>query len=174
MVIGARFVPVRVADILPSSICALTLYRIKVTSSVNPQNWQARSAQISFLTCLEALLGIINACLPTLKPIYNKIGSIGFIGYFSAWTSRDRDSIPSFLGVRKSARSSLARKKNWPYISSPRPISLRSSELVFSYELGAAGRSSPGYGLPKIPVKSFSYEVEKEIYPHRKYRNGYG
>ena len=35
--------------------------------------WQEYFAQLSLLTSLEALLGIINACLPVIKPIFDRL-----------------------------------------------------------------------------------------------------
>ena len=55
------------------SICALTLYRIYSTTTLSSSNSQSDYAVIALLTSLEALLGIINACLPVLKPIYNRM-----------------------------------------------------------------------------------------------------
>ncbi len=34
---------------------------------------QKTYATIALLTCLEALLGVINACLPVLKPVFDKM-----------------------------------------------------------------------------------------------------
>lgn len=55
------------------SICALTLYRIYDTTTIGASNAQEAYAIIAMLTSLEALLGVINACLPILKPIFNKL-----------------------------------------------------------------------------------------------------
>ena len=53
-------------------ICALTVYRIKVTSDVNFYDWQATWASIAFLICMEALQGVIDACLTVMKPVLNR------------------------------------------------------------------------------------------------------
>lgn len=55
------------------SICALTIWRIYDTSTISASNAQEAYALIALLTSLEALLGIICACLPVLKPIFNKM-----------------------------------------------------------------------------------------------------
>ncbi len=55
------------------SICALTLYRIYDTTTISLSNAQEAYAVIAMLTSLEALLGVITACLPVLKPIFNKM-----------------------------------------------------------------------------------------------------
>ena len=54
------------------SICALTLYRIYITTTISTTNQSSVYPTIYLLTCLEALLGVINACLPVLKPVYDK------------------------------------------------------------------------------------------------------
>lgn len=56
-----------------TAICALTLYRIYETTTIAASNAQEAYALIAMLTSLEALLGVINACLPVLKPIYNRM-----------------------------------------------------------------------------------------------------
>ena len=59
--------------IIVHRICALTIYRICDTTTISAANAQAACAVIAMLTSLEALLGVINACLPVLKPIFNKM-----------------------------------------------------------------------------------------------------
>ncbi|MCJ1280285.1 hypothetical protein MMC21_008112 [Puttea exsequens] len=55
-----------------TGICALTLYRIYITTTISTTNQSSVYPTIYLLTCLEALLGVINACLPVLKPVYDK------------------------------------------------------------------------------------------------------
>ena len=55
------------------SICGLTIYRIFLSPTANSTNWQRFFAQLSLLTCLEALLGLVNACLPVMKPVVGKV-----------------------------------------------------------------------------------------------------
>ena len=58
------------------SICAITAYRIQVTSTVGTHHDDHAInayATVSLLTCLEAILGVITTCLPVLKPILSKI-----------------------------------------------------------------------------------------------------
>ena len=57
-------------------ICVLTLYRLYRTVSLDPKDWQEGYAVIILLTCLEALLGVVNACLPALKPVVAQIRSL--------------------------------------------------------------------------------------------------
>ncbi|CAF9908254.1 MAG: hypothetical protein ALECFALPRED_004362 [Alectoria fallacina] len=60
-----------------TAICALTVYRIYDTTTIAgttaASNDQDTYALIAMLTSLEALLGVVNACLPVLKPIFNKM-----------------------------------------------------------------------------------------------------
>ena len=56
-----------------SSICAITIWRIHITTVISPANAQDVYALIALLTSMEVLLGVINACLPVLKPIFNKL-----------------------------------------------------------------------------------------------------
>ena len=53
-------------------ICAVTSYRVYVTTTIedpkSPESQKAFSV-IALLTSLEALLGIITACLPMTKPV---------------------------------------------------------------------------------------------------------
>ena len=54
----------------------MTSYRVYVTSVIdNPSSLKSQEAYhyVAFLTCLEALLGIISACLPLLKPVAYKV-----------------------------------------------------------------------------------------------------
>lgn len=62
--------------ILRCRICAITIYRVQATSKIgDPTNLQAQDTYclIALLTSLEALLGVISACLPLLKPVFHKL-----------------------------------------------------------------------------------------------------
>ncbi|KAM0801099.1 hypothetical protein BDR22DRAFT_888768 [Usnea florida] len=57
-------------------ICATTVYRVQQTSTIgDPTDLHAQETycNIALLTSLEALLGVISACLPLLKPLWCKI-----------------------------------------------------------------------------------------------------
>ena len=71
---------------LPNSICIITLVRIKVTSDINATNSPEHYALISLLTCLEASLGVINACLPVTRPVFDKLKPDSLISALSSWT----------------------------------------------------------------------------------------
>ena len=86
----------------PCSICAITLYRIYDTSTITDANAQEAYAVIAMLTTLEALLGVINACLPILKPIFDKMRGIAPGGADSGSGVREilqSGTIPIFMAV---------------------------------------------------------------------------
>ena len=57
-------------------------------------NAQQIFSLLALFTCLEALLGVINACLPVLKPIFNKFGDSSA----SAWISSVMSgTVPIFM-----------------------------------------------------------------------------
>ena len=59
-------------------------------------NAQQIYALVALFTCLEALLGVINACLPVLKPIFKKFGD----SHSSAWLSSVfSGTIPIFMRI---------------------------------------------------------------------------
>ena len=55
-----------------SSICIITLIRIWVTTLIHGENAQKMYSLIALLTGLEATLGVINCCLPVMKPVFSK------------------------------------------------------------------------------------------------------
>ncbi len=60
----------------PHSICAVTSYRVYVTSTItDPSSRQSQEAYslIALLTSLESLVGIITCCLPMLRPVANTL-----------------------------------------------------------------------------------------------------
>ena len=73
----------------PHSICILTLIRVWVTTLIKGQsNEQKIFSMLALLTCLEALLGIINACLPVMKPVFTLFGDSKFFTWAtSSFTS---------------------------------------------------------------------------------------
>ena len=147
----------------------LTLYRIKVTADINQQNAEVQSGKIAFLTCLEAVLGMTNACLPTMKPVLNKMGRVGKLASLSIWTSSrvtgEPDSNPE--KARNYSYPSSGRSHNWPKISKPRRIMERSSDLMFSYESmidapslpSSSHRRVPDFHLPEVNFEKCSFDV---------------
>ena len=57
-------------------VCAITIYRVQATSTIgDPTDLHAQDTYclIALLSSLEALLGVISACLPLLGPIFRKL-----------------------------------------------------------------------------------------------------
>ena len=52
---------------------------------------------ITLLTCLESSLGVVNACLPVSKPVFDKLKPASLIEALSGYRSRER-SDPSSYG----------------------------------------------------------------------------
>lgn len=99
------------------NICIITLVRIKVTTDINAYNTAAQYALIALLTCLESSLGVVNACLPVMKPIFDKLKPSSLISAMSAWTSSKR-SVPS----REHEMPSKPKQDAWPLESQPARI----------------------------------------------------
>ena len=140
------------------SICAITIVRIKITTEINGQNLIQQYAKIALLTCLEALLGIINACLPVMKPIFSKLGAIGTLKSF--WTGTAIATSIQPIGSPPSNRTnhlSLDQEK-YPYIR--RPSQTVHRESLHTYPVG----SSPDVRPPSIPMPNFSWRPLSKFY----------
>ncbi len=100
--------------ILRCRICAITIYRVQATSKIgDPTNLHAQDTYclIALLTSLEALLGVISACLPLLKPIFHKLrDTLSERGTNPTVSS----SIPGLMYKSQTPASSSSRKQ---YIS---------------------------------------------------------
>lgn len=79
----------RLADAC-NSICIITLVRIKVTTDITAKNASDKYALITLLTCVEQSLGVVNACLPVSKPVFDRLRSSSLISAISGWTSIKR------------------------------------------------------------------------------------
>ena len=77
---------------LRNSICIITLLRIKATHDLNGMNTAEQYALIVLLTSLESSLGVINACLPVSRPVFDKLKSSSLVSALSSWTSIKRDA----------------------------------------------------------------------------------
>lgn len=58
---------------LGTVICGFTLYRIWLTEKLSGGDTETSNPLIGILASLESLLGIINACLPLLRPVFSKM-----------------------------------------------------------------------------------------------------
>ena len=63
------------------------MLRIKVTTNINAENTQQQYATIALLADLEALLGVINTCLPVMKPVFNKLAAARILRLFRTTTA---------------------------------------------------------------------------------------
>ena len=142
---------------LAYSICVITTVRIKATTSINAQNKRRQYAKIALLTCLEALLGVINACLPVLKPIVSKVRAIGM--FSSLWTKTSNVISPKRIATPRSHRTDhLWRGGKTLRISPPRQIVHKESLQIFSPDLPSDVRA------PSIPLPSFSWRPLSRFY----------
>lgn len=93
----------------------MTVYRVQVTSSIsNGRSAQAQAefALIALLTSLEALLGIIVACLPFLKPIVAKYSTKRSTSCKGMTETTKSGSIP--IMMRISHMLNVSSKKHTP------------------------------------------------------------
>ena len=56
------------------AICLINVARISIGARLALQNIRTRGYEICLLIALEGLLGIVSACLPVLKPVFNEVG----------------------------------------------------------------------------------------------------
>ena len=139
------------------SICAITLVRIKATTSINAHNTQQQYENIALLTCLEALLGVINACLPVLKPIVSKVRATRI--FSSLWAKISTATPPRNIATPQSRQTDhLWRGRKNLRISPPRQIVHKDSLHMFSPGLSTDVRA------PSIPLPSFSWRPLSRFY----------
>lgn len=103
-------------------ICIITIVRIKITFDINGSNLKSSYSLLKLLADLEALLGVINACFPVMKPVFTKLAASNASNWLSSVMS---GSIPMFirplkLGSNGKAAPSKAFAKGWS--SSKQPI----------------------------------------------------
>ncbi|KAL6713508.1 hypothetical protein ACLMJK_008973 [Lecanora helva] len=90
-------------------ICVLTLVRVKISSENHVNNAQEVYSQVAFYTNLEALLGVINACLPVMKPVFMKLHSSKASSLISSFMSA---SIPVVLRLSHISKASSSKQKS--------------------------------------------------------------
>ena len=101
------------------SICIITLVRIKVTTDITAENTAGQYALISVLTCLEQSLGVVNACLPVTKPVFEKFRPTPLISAFSGWTSS-----------KNSTKSAKQKQIGWPLQEQAKVVAQRESQEI--------------------------------------------
>ena len=138
-------------------ICAITVVRIKVTTDINAQNTMQQYATIALLTCLEALLGVINACLPVMKPVFSKLGATSIFSSFRTRTPT-AGSDKQINTPRPDCKRLFSGGTKYPQISPPRQIVHKDSLLMFSPDFPTDVRA------PSIPLPSFSWRPLSRFY----------
>ncbi|MCJ1457688.1 hypothetical protein MMC28_008057 [Mycoblastus sanguinarius] len=95
-------------------ICVVTFCRIYITTTINGSNREAVYFKIGLLANLEALFGVINACLPTMRPVFNKLRSA------SIWSGKSTTMFGSIpIAMRISQMWTLSRRGSSANGSSP-------------------------------------------------------
>ncbi|CAF9933487.1 MAG: hypothetical protein ALECFALPRED_005609 [Alectoria fallacina] len=140
------------------AICAITVVRIKMTIDINAWNTQQQYATIALLACLEALLGVINACLPVMKPVFNKLMQTNIFSLFRTRTPTVSSGKPINTSPSNRKTHSSRRGGKYPHISPPRQIVHKDSLLMFSSDLPTDVRA------PSIPLPSFSWRPLSRFY----------
>ena len=135
-------------------ICAITVVRIITTTEINAQNTMQQYSMIALLTCLEALLGVINACLPVMKPIFSRLGATSIFSSFRMRTPK----VQNEYSGRPIGNQVLREGRIYPHISPPRQIVHRNSVHIFSPGLSADVRA------PSIPLPNFSLRPLSKFY----------
>ena len=150
-------------------------------------NAQQIYSLLALFTCLEALLGVINACLPVLKPIFNRLGDSGA----SAWLSSVMSGTipifmrPSQMGSRWTTPAATTTKKKkqdsatgkempemprWPggpggpATTSPPPryVDGKAADMMFASPVGVRSPSSSSPVRPRgppVPPKEDDYRA---------------
>ena len=83
------------------SICALTAYRVYVTSTTSIKTAKQAYSLFALLTSLETLMGVINACLPCLRPSLHRIGQLLSSHSNNKFSSALSGSIPIILRLSR-------------------------------------------------------------------------
>ncbi len=134
------------------------MVRIIITTGINAQNTLQQYATIALLTCLEALLGVINACLPVMKPIFTKLGANSIFSSFRTRTPTVNPGTPTRVPQARQKNHPSSRGGKYPHISPPRQIVHKESLLMFSPDLPTDTQA------PSIPLPSFSWRPLSRYY----------
>ena len=140
------------------SICVITIIRVKETTDINGYNTEQQYSKIALLTCLEALLGVINACLPVTKPFFKKLGAGGIFGLLRSIvpTTTTKKSVNT---RRLNHVDQVSRREGkYPCISRPRQIVYKDSLQMFR------PNSPTDVHAPSIPPPDFSWRPLSGFY----------
>lgn len=115
-------------------------------------------AMIALLTCLEVLLGVINACLPVMKPIFNKLKGIRAFAFLSTWGSTSATGRRSHASRSNSKHRATSRKRiGTPIADGPNSIAHKSSHPMFPQYLSSqiGSPTSSGATSPRRQISNF-------------------
>ena len=125
---------------------------------INGRNAKQQYSKIALLACLEALLGVVNACLPVTKPLFSKLGAVGIFCLFRSRaptaTAGKQNNTPLLSDVDQVSRGA----RRYPYISHPRQVVYKGSLDMFCPDLPTDVRA------PSIPPPSFSWRPLSGFY----------
>lgn len=101
-----------------NSICVITAVRIRVTKDIADHARTANYSLLALLATLENTLGVLNACLPTLKPVLDKVFASSIWSSTSDITTKAISSVaPSRMDARKGgatvSRKTTSRSKSF-------------------------------------------------------------
>ncbi|PVH92481.1 hypothetical protein DM02DRAFT_733661 [Periconia macrospinosa] len=83
-------------------ICAGTITRVILSAVYKVNNITKQNSIVVFITAMEPIVGIINACLPHFPPVFRRFG-----------TSRFAASIGQIFQTEKSNMGSFGKRKGW-------------------------------------------------------------
>ena len=153
----------------------MTVIRIWVTTLIHGTNAQKIYSMIALLTCLEALLGVINTCLPVMQPVFTKFGDSKVWSSLTSPLGSSRRSLfsrsntsnrsgahnLSSNGKRRSDGFKANDIGHWPSPRehlAPRFVDAKAANMMFSHH---SQQSTVALGAPRPPPKSPHYQPEK-------------
>ncbi|CAD6594109.1 MAG: hypothetical protein ASARMPREDX12_008145 [Alectoria sarmentosa] len=139
------------------TICAITAYRVQITATIGSLDSGGHIEINTVLFMFEAILGVITACLPVLKPVFDKVRD-------SMKRYDDKKGISKFL---KSGSISIFMRMSqiWKWKSGKRAERERLDSMISMEDLG---RSESGIqSTPKVErvvgMKVFEINVQREV-----------
>ena len=155
--------------------CVVTLMRIWVITLLRPHNVQQIYSLIALLACLEANLGVINCCLPIIRPVFTKIGDCTFWPSFVSSLSGNRvRPVPRLSsGTRSGTRTCNQRSAgqagnemhNWPSSNqnlAPSFVDNKAATMMFPHCNPSTGAISGGRSTRLSPPKSTFHGTNSE------------
>ena len=168
-----------------NSICGITLARVLITTHIKEQSAQKMYSMIALLTSLEATLGVINACLPIMKPVFTKFLKSKVFSHVtpsfllgsrrgtlrshpSAWRKTSFWSFSKYksLSGSDSGSGGSHRMESWTRGTSdaaykPRFVDAKAAQVMFGHTSAPSSRNP--HRPPRPPPKSMYYTAEPVI-----------